>query len=270
MVAIDCCCHQFTAFAKFCLPKQSICADLPTVNLFLNNLKRFVLTFRFSPRPSREAQEMKWCVILLLQLILQFHHNVESIGITASIAAVAAAIGGGYLSKDTLMCYYECCHDRSSNKWINYEPAFTELERKLFGQHIAVELVKRSIRQHLKNDKPPKALVLSFHGYTGVGKNYLSKLVARAIYRQYGNDETSKFVHTLVATHFLSENANADRYRLKTMIENGISNCERSLFIIDEVDKFPEKFLDFLIPYIESNNKFNGANFNKAIFLLLG
>lgn len=195
---------------------------------------------------------------------------MEAVGISVAIAGIAAALGGSYFTKDYVLCYLECCNGRSSNEWIDYKPSFAEIEQKLFGQHIAVQLVKRSIRQHLKNENPPKALVLSFHGYTGVGKNYLATLIARAIYRQFATNKESKYVHTLVATHFLSGNVNADMFKLKTMIEHGISLCERSLFIIDEVDKYPEKFLDNLIPYIESNNKFSGYSYNKAIFLLLG
>lgn len=213
---------------------------------------------------------MKCHIILLVLLSCQLHENVEAIGITATIAGVAAAFGGGYFSKDYVACYFECCNDRKSNQWIDFEPNFAEIEQKLFGQHIAIQLVKRSIRQHLKRENPSKALVLSFHGYTGVGKNYLASLIAKAIYRQYAISGESKFVHTLVATHFLSGNVNADKFKLQSLIEHGISLCERSLFIIDEVDKYPERFLDNLIPYIESNSKFNGYSYNKAIFLLLG
>lgn len=209
-------------------------------------------------------------LLLLLSCSQLYVRDVEAIGITVTVAGIAAALGGGYFSKDIILCYLECCNDRKSNQWINFQPSFEEIEQKLFGQHIAVQLVKRSIRQHLKNENPPKALVLSFHGYTGVGKNYLASLIAKAIYRQYALEGESKFVNTLVATHFLSGDEMADKEKLKAMIETGISICERSIFIIDEVDKYPERFLDNLIPYIESNNKFNGYSYNKAIFLLLG
>ncbi|XP_017492329.1 PREDICTED: torsin-like protein [Rhagoletis zephyria] len=128
-------------------------------------------------------------LLLLLSCCQLYVRDVEAIGITVTVAGIAAALGGGYFSKDIILCYLECCNDRKSNQWINFQPSFEEIEQKLFGQHIAVQLVKRSIRQHLKNENPPKALVLSFHGYTGVGKNYLASLIAKAIYRQNSGGE---------------------------------------------------------------------------------
>ena len=186
-----------------------------------------------------------------------------------AILGIASTIGT-YWYKDAIQCTIECCHDQTNNKWINYNTNFKSLKRNIFGQQIALNIVTSTVRQHLKNKNPPKALVLSFNGYTGIGKNHLSKLIAKAIYTKYDQTENSKFVHTLVATHFLSHDINEDQDRLKKFIETSIYTCERSLFIIDEIDKFPGKFLDVLIPYMESNHKINGLSFNKAIFFLLG
>lgn len=45
--------------------------------------------------------------------------------------------------------------------------------------------------------EPSRALALSFHGGTGTGKNYVSKIVAESIYR---NGMRSKYVHLISAT----------------------------------------------------------------------
>lgn len=221
---------------------------------------------------------MKWYSIILGHLLLLWANTgpppVEGFGLLGAATVGIISAVGTFFAKDPVKCIFECCHERSNGKfvtnWINYDANFDDFDKKIFGQHIALEVVTKSVRQHLKNDNPPKALVLSFHGYTGVGKNHLSKLIAKAIYTQYNLTEESKFVHTLIATHFLSGDITQDRARLKKVVESGIATCERSLFIIDEVDKFPQKFLDTLIPYIESNKKIDGNGFNKAIFLLLG
>lgn len=47
---------------------------------------------------------------------------------------------------------------------------------------------------------PKKALVLSFHGWTGSGKNYLASMIGRSMFRK---GMQSAFVHLFVATlHF--------------------------------------------------------------------
>ena len=37
------------------------------------------------------------------------------------------------------------------------------------------QVVTRALRSHLRKPSPSKALVLSFHGWTGGGKNYVAK-----------------------------------------------------------------------------------------------
>lgn len=66
-----------------------------------------------------------------------------------------------------------------------------ELRTKLHGQHLASRIVAYSIRGHLENNNPPKALSLSLHGSTGIGKTFVSEMIARNLYKK-GMD--SKFV----------------------------------------------------------------------------
>lgn len=160
----------------------------------------------------------------------------------------------------------------SGGKWINYEPEYYELKRKVFGQHIAASLAVNLVRQHLRNDDPPKALVLSFHGVTGIGKTFLAKHLAKGIYKQYRDTETSSFVHYIAgSTHHRAASAATKLMELMRIIDKGISTCERSFFIIDEVDKYPAGFMDVLIPYLEQPVTIDGKAYNsrKAIFILL-
>jgi pantothenate kinase-related protein Tda10 len=47
---------------------------------------------------------------------------------------------------------------------------------------------------------PKKALVLSLNGWTGSGKNYLSSMIRKAMYKK---DEQSAYAHLFVSTlHF--------------------------------------------------------------------
>ena len=53
----------------------------------------------------------------------------------------------------------------------------------VFGQHIAHEQISRALHAHTKRATPKKALVFSFHGWTGGGKNYVSKFLAQSLYK---------------------------------------------------------------------------------------
>ena len=81
---------------------------------------------------------------------------------------------------------------------------FTELESKfdqsLHGQHLIREKVIRSLRGHLEDPNPSKALVLSFHGWNGVGKNFVSHMMVENLYK---NGYRSQYVKMFIpANHF--------------------------------------------------------------------
>lgn len=71
----------------------------------------------------------------------------------------------------------------------------TSLSQKMFGQPLVGELMnilaahKEAVHDKSKSNK--KALVISLHGWSGVGKNYASTMIAEAIYT---NGMQSKFV----------------------------------------------------------------------------
>lgn len=204
----------------------------------------------------------------ILVIILYVSPCVSPLGISAGIVAGIAAIGGGYFGLNQI-ANFETCNGETSNTWINYNPNFNNLGNHLFGQHIALKIVPNAIKRHLNDRNPPKALVLSFHGHVGVGKNHLASLIANEIYTKYKTEGDSKFVHYLLGTSYIERNTKSGTSKFRKIIENGVANCGRSLFIIDELDKFPEMFLDDLASYLSSNTPINGIKFNKAIFMLL-
>ena len=55
-----------------------------------------------------------------------------------------------------------------------------------------------------------KVLALSFNGWTGSGKNFVSKIIAEHIFRK---GMESKFVHQIIATHDFSHQSELDRYK---------------------------------------------------------
>ena len=80
------------------------------------------------------------------------------------------------------------------------------------GQHLARDLVVRAVRGHQSNKKPSKPLVMSFHGWTGSGKNFVSQFVAESLYRHGLN---SKFVHLFIATLHFPDAKRTEEYKVK-------------------------------------------------------
>jgi replication-associated recombination protein RarA len=54
----------------------------------------------------------------------------------------------------------------------------------LFGQQIAHETIINGLRGHLGNKDSQKALVMSFHGTPGTGKNYVAQMIATVFYEK--------------------------------------------------------------------------------------
>lgn len=74
----------------------------------------------------------------------------------------------------------------------------SNLKYQVYGQHLVLKAVVRHLKAHLSNDKPSKALALSFHGGTGTGKNHVSKIIANHVYKE---GMKSKFVHMIASTN---------------------------------------------------------------------
>jgi len=199
-------------------------------------------------------------------ILLQQVHCIEPF--TAGLA-----VGGGMVlsalwsSKDIVVCQVkECCRA----PWIRTN--VTNLEAKLkgnvFGQHLVTSLVTRSLRAHLRKASPQKALVMSFHGWTGGGKNFVAKWIAESLFKE---GMSSNYVHLFISTLHFPHKDDADLYRLRVQdwIRGNVSLCETSLFIFDEIDKMPEGMIDGIKPFIDHHDRVEGVNFRKAIFVFL-
>ncbi|XP_017757259.1 PREDICTED: torsin-1A-like [Eufriesea mexicana] len=111
-------------------------------------------------------------------------------------------------------------------------------KKELYGQTIAQSVVINALRGHLTSSNPPKALSMSFHGPPGTVNDYKEEL-----------------------------------YKI---IIKSLQNCERSMFIFDEVDKMPEGVLNVLVPFLDYHTKIklwrldnNFINTTKAIYIFL-
>lgn len=144
-----------------------------------------------------------------------------------------------------------------------------QLRESLFGQHLVLDIVPKLIKGHRKDKNPQKPLVLSLHGGTGTGKNYVAGIIAQHLYPK---GFESSFVHRILSSHEFPDKELVSHYKakIKDMLLNSIKKCQNSLFIIDEVDKMPPGLVDVLKPYLDYNNKVDGYDYRKAIFIFMG
>lgn len=160
--------------------------------------------------------------------------------------------------------------EHCGKEWIRNDLTGLEndLETKLFGQHLATKTIAAVLRGHLEDRNPPKALSLSLHGYTGVGKTFVSEIIASRLYK---NGMKSKFVQRFYGETDFPYASQTDRY--KQHINDRISECGRKccqcLFIFDEIDKMPPGIFDAIKAYFDHYSNVHGVDYRNSIFLFI-
>ena len=153
---------------------------------------------------------------VILLLLLNDVTGLEPVSTSVAVG-IGLASSALYTSWDTLKCRWEndCCSAPSiKHNVTEFEDLF---DQYVYGQHLARDLISKALRSHLRKidpsqrNSPKKALVLSFHGWTGGGKNYVAKFIADALFAKGLN---SKNVHLFVSTlHFPIEDK-TDLYKV--------------------------------------------------------
>ncbi|XP_012871181.1 PREDICTED: torsin-3A [Dipodomys ordii] len=180
----------------------------------------------------------------------------------------------GQWSLDTLTAWFcsfqDCCEGqrdcRISNNFSGLE---SDLTVRLHGQHLARELVLRAVRSYLEMPQPDKALVLSFHGWSGTGKNFMARMLAENLYR---DGLRSDCVKMFIATFHFPHSKYVDLYKeqLQNQIQGMQRSCYQSLFIFDEAEKLHPGLLEVLEPHLKRRvTEDPRAEPPKAIFLFL-
>ncbi|CAL4060221.1 unnamed protein product [Meganyctiphanes norvegica] len=198
------------------------------------------------------------CVVLSM---INCAHCLDPFTIGGIIALTSSAISGILYAWNSEGC---------RGNWIepDLKGLAQNLDKHVHGQHLVKGVVVRALIGHLQNDKPKKALVLSFHGWTGGGKNYVSNFIAESLFYR-GKDSNN--VHLYVSTKHFPRETEVESYKLKLQkdITDSVTNCHRSLFIFDEIDKMPLGLIDAIKPFIDYHEKLDGVDFRNSIFLFL-
>ena len=204
-------------------------------------------------------------VKLVVLFTMLFASRISAL-VIESVAVIVAVPTLAYLGSIAYCHFTECC----TEKWTsaNITGLETALRSRLFGQHLVMQTVPNAVVGHLNNKSPSKALALSFNGWTGSGKNFVSKIIAEHIFKE-GMD--SSFVHQIIATHDYPHQDYVEFYKrqLRTRVANAVSKCPRSLFIFDEMDKMPPGLIDVLKPYLDHYPDVGKIDYRKSIFIFL-
>ncbi|XP_059514271.1 torsin-1B-like isoform X1 [Myotis daubentonii] len=186
--------------------------------------------------------------------------------ISVGIAIGAASVITGYLSYRNLYCRFaECCGEQRP---LNATALKLDLKEKLFGQHLAAEVILKALTGFRSNDNPKKPLTLSLHGWAGTGKNFVSQIVAENL---HAKGLKSNFVHLFVSTLHFPHEQHIKLYQdqLQTWIRGNVSACPSSVFIFDEMDKLHPGLIDAIKPFLDYYEQVGGVSYRKAIFIFL-
>ncbi|XP_064027545.1 torsin-1B-like isoform X2 [Pogoniulus pusillus] len=186
-----------------------------------------------------------------------------SVGLAIGVAWALTS----YLSHPSFYCsYVECCP--SAERRLNATALKVQLDSKLFGQHLAKDVVLKAVQGYSTNRSPKKPLTLSLHGWAGTGKNFLSQILAEHV---HGAGLRSKFVHLFLPTLHFPHHDKVKLYKdqLQAWIRGNVSACPHSVFIFDEMDKMHPGLIDAIKPFLDYYEQVDGVSYRKAIFIFL-
>ncbi|PFX26498.1 Torsin-1B [Stylophora pistillata] len=186
--------------------------------------------------------------------------GIAGCAITGGAIAIA-----GYTARKIYCRLTECCEDISAD----IAGLQAALRWRVFGQHLVSQTVLKALVGHLNDESPNKALAISFNGWTGSGKNFVSKIIAEHIFKK---GMKSNYVHLIIATHHYPHQSDVEIYKrqLRDLVERSVSKCPRSMFIFDEMDKMPLGLVDVLKPYLDYHPPGAGKiDFRQSIFIFL-
>lgn len=200
-----------------------------------------------------------------------------TVSVTSAVFLLAAFTSTNWVNHNLYLCKFrECCHPNDGTGYIAYERGVEQLldtlKDKVYGQPLIFRPIYLSLRAHMTNERPPRPLVMYFSGWTGTGKTHVAKLIASSLYKEGMN---SKFVRYISSSFHFPAKIETDkdialhRQRLRDMIRDTVVGCDRSLIILDELDKLPAGVVDSLQPLLDYLEDVDGVRYNKAIFIFL-
>ncbi|NXJ63854.1 TOR3A protein, partial [Rostratula benghalensis] len=179
-------------------------------------------------------------------------------------------VGQNYLEiLSAWYCSFGKCCETGDCRIVNNITGFeADLNGQLHGQHLAKEVVVRALHEFLQSPRPQKPLVLSFHGWSGTGKNFVARMVASHLYR---DGMKSECVRLFISLFHFPHHKYLDLYKaqLKKQISETLQVCKQSLFIFDEAEKLHFSLLDAIKPFMAHYDNKGQVDYRRSIFLFL-
>ncbi|NWW44986.1 TOR3A protein, partial [Pedionomus torquatus] len=162
----------------------------------------------------------------------------------------------------------KCCETGDCRIVNNITGLEADLNGQLHGQHLAKEVIVRAVREFLQNPQPEKPLVLSFHGWSGTGKNFVARMLTSHLYR---DGMKSECVRLFISLFHFPHHKYLDLYKaqLKKQISETLEVCKQSLFIFDEAEKLHFSLLDAIKPFVARYDNKGQMDYRRSIFLFL-
>lgn len=209
--------------------------------------------------------------VLLWLLALNFgvQPGLAWFGVSNVIDSASQAIKTSYefVKNNGYCALSECCNEIHITSDI--AELRSSLDKSLYGQHIAAQVIVNAIGGHFKNiASSVKPLVMSLHGLPGTGKNFIAEHIIRALYK---NGANSQFVHKYLGRiHFpLQSEVETYKKNLVGNIVSAIARCPKSLFIFDEVEKMPSGLFDSIVTLLDHHAYTKQLDFRQSIFIFL-
>ncbi|KAM8930603.1 torsin-3A [Pelodytes ibericus] len=124
-----------------------------------------------------------------------------------------------------------------------------DLTRRVHGQHLAENLILTSLKRFLQAAGSERSLTLSFHGWTGTGKNLAARIIAENLYQE---DQRSLCIRIFIPQLHFPHVSHLEAYKvqLEKQIRDVSARCMQPLFVFDEADKLPVDLLDSIYPHL--------------------
>ncbi|XP_071011744.1 torsin-3A-like isoform X3 [Oncorhynchus clarkii lewisi] len=162
----------------------------------------------------------------------------------------------------------QCCESGDCRITNNITGLASDLQLKLHGQHLAQSVVLKAVQGFISNPESNKPLTLSFHGCSGTGKNFVTRIVADNLYR---DGVKSECVRLFIAPFHFPHARLVDTYKgqLREAIRDMVLRCPQTLFIFDEAEKLHPGLIDAIKPYMDHYDNVDGVSYRRAVFLFL-
>lgn len=140
------------------------------------------------------------------------------------------------------------------------------LKKNVFGQHIASGIVMslaKNLSAHFRKSLNNSQTVVSFHGWSGIGKNHLAKILKQTF-------KPAKVNTFLVPLHFPHRSQDQEYKALVPQwIKANMSLCNMNIFIFDEMDKASDGVIQGLHTALTEIKSSNISSRVWTLFILL-